>query len=360
MPRSELGDFLRSRRAAVTPHEAGLVSAGHRRVPGLRREEVSQLVGVSTDYYTRLEQGRGAHPSPSVIDAIARVLSLTSAQRTHLVDLAGLNSLPAVRPRRPTIPAPAPHLLRLLGQLDVPAMVMTRYVQVVGWNPLCARLLAPFDDLAVSERNMARLVFGDSDLAARHRDWDVAARDIVGILRMTAGQDPNSVLLQELIGELAVYSATFRRLWAEHHVHEKTSGPKPLRHPEVGDIDLHYDTFAVAGDPSLMLVTYSVAPGTPSSDALALRRTLLPNDGRTVDDSTPNATATNPGPVTSGRQPLAGTPGSTISIARQGLNEAPVAVAVTCSDGRGARDEDVQSEVSVVPERTAETSLACF
>ncbi|MBJ7289467.1 helix-turn-helix transcriptional regulator [Williamsia sp.] len=270
---TELGAFLQARRAAVSPADVGLPDTGRRRVPGLRREEVATLVGVSTDYYVRLEQNRGGRPSESVLNAIAAALNLDGAQRAHLFDLAR----PGKRLHMPaTISGErvGTATLAFLDTLTVPAMVMTRCTQVIAWNPLAAALLADFDEMDDRDRNMARLMFLDEEVVARHRDWESAVRDVVGILRMTAGADPEHANLSALVGELAVRSDVFRRLWAEHHVYEKAHGPKLIRHPDVGDIDLTYATWLIPDAPNQMLITYTTDPRSPSAQALALLGSL--------------------------------------------------------------------------------------
>jgi transcriptional regulator with XRE-family HTH domain len=274
--KSELGEFLQARRAAVSPASVGLPDAGRRRVPGLRREEVATLVGLSTDYYVRLEQGRGGRPSEAVLDAISRVLMLDDTQRTHLHHLAH-----PVRRRARTRTAPdrmSDATRFFLQTLTVPALVMTRSTQVIGWNELACAVIADFGALPERERNTARLLFSDEEVAARHRDWEGAARATVGILRLTAGQNPDHPGLADLVGELGVRSETFRRLWGEHHVHEKASGLQLLRHPELGDIDLTYVSWTNPAAPDHMLVTYTPEPNSPSARALDMLGSLIATD----------------------------------------------------------------------------------
>jgi transcriptional regulator with XRE-family HTH domain len=265
--KSELGEFLQARRAAVSPASAGLPATGRRRVPGLRREELAALVGVSTDYYVRLEQGRGGRPTESLLDSLARVLLLDDTQRAHLYDLA--------HPRRRAVGRPVKERMpdstrQFLETLTVPALVMTRTMQVIGWNPLACAVFVDYEALPEAERNSAWLLFLDEETAARHRDWESSALGTVGILRKTAGEDPDNPRLAALVGELAVRSDTFRRLWAEHHVFEKTTGMNLLRHPEVGDLDLSYVAWTTPGAPNQMLVTYMAEPGSRSAEALRI------------------------------------------------------------------------------------------
>jgi transcriptional regulator with XRE-family HTH domain len=275
---TSLGDYLRARRALVSPADAGLPTTGRRRVPGLRREEVAELVGLSTDYYVRLEQGRADRPSDEVLAALGRALRLGSAERAHLYDLAR-------PPRRATASASASASASAAGSgrgdalrsalrrvvesfPTTPAVIMNDRNDVLAWNRLAAALIADFPHLAARERNMARRIFLDPDARQIHLDWDEAARNTVGLLRMAAGRRPHDPELVRLVGELSLGSETFRRLWASHHVHEKTHGTKRLGHPAVGDVTLDYETFRVPGAAHHLLVIYTAAPGSPAEAAL--------------------------------------------------------------------------------------------
>ncbi|WP_035850794.1 helix-turn-helix transcriptional regulator [Kitasatospora azatica] len=262
---SSLGGYLRTRRALVSPADVGLPPTGRRRVPGLRREEVAELVGLSTDYYVRLEQGRADRPSAEVLDALARALQLSAAERAHLYDLA--------RPRRGaasrTEAAVRPALRQVVQAIpSTPALIMNDRNDVLAWNPLAAALIADFPQLRPHERNMARRIFLDPDARQVHPDWDEAARSTVGMLRMAAGRRPNDPALVRLIGELSLGSPAFRTLWATHYVHEKTHGPKRFRHPVVGEVALRYETFQAPGTAHQLLVVYTAAPGSPAEEAL--------------------------------------------------------------------------------------------
>lgn len=261
-----LGDYLRARRAMVSPADVGLPPTGRRRVPGLRREEVAELVGLSTDYYVRLEQGRADRPSDEVLDALSRALGLGPAERAHLYDLAR-------PPRRAGVTGRGDVLRSTLRQVveaipTTPALIMNDRNDVLAWNRLAAELIADFPGLAPHERNMARRIFLDPAAPDIHLDWDEAAHTTVGILRMAAGRRPHDPELVRLVGELSLGSETFRRLWAGHHVHEKTHGPKRFRHPAVGDITLEYETFQAPGATHHLLVIYTAAPGSPDEEAL--------------------------------------------------------------------------------------------
>ncbi|MFI9161355.1 helix-turn-helix transcriptional regulator [Kitasatospora aureofaciens] len=277
---SSLGDYLRARRALVSPADAGLPETGRRRVPGLRREEVAELVGLSTDYYVRLEQGRADRPSDEVLDALGRALRLGPAERAHLYDLAR-------PPRRAAAKAATagrgealrPALRQIVEAIPVtPALIMNDRNDVLAWNRPAAALIADFPRLAPPERNMARRIFLDPDAREVHLDWDEAARTTVGILRMAAGRHPHDPELVRLVGELSLGSETFRRLWAGHHVHEKTHGPKRFRHPSVGEVTLDYETFHVPGAAHHLLVVYTAPPGSPAEEALHLLDSLTASE----------------------------------------------------------------------------------
>jgi transcriptional regulator with XRE-family HTH domain len=272
--RPALGQFLRSRRARVRPEQVGLPDRGRRRVPGLRREELAQLAGVSADYYVRLEQGRGGHPSDSVLDAIARALGLDDAERAHLDDLAR----PARRRRRAARSERVrPELQVLVDALDrVPAFVLGRRMDVLAWNRLAAALIVDFGSLAPEQRNMPRLVFLDEGMRGLHGDWETGARDAVAYLQLMAGRHPDDAGLAELIGELSMKSEDFRRWWARHDVRDKTHGVKRLEHPIVGTLTLFYETLALRGEPDQVLVTYVAEPGSESEAALGLLDSMLP------------------------------------------------------------------------------------
>ncbi|MFG3036968.1 MULTISPECIES: helix-turn-helix domain-containing protein [unclassified Streptomyces] len=272
-PSAELSEFLRSRRARLKPQDVGLPEFGrHRRVPGLRREELAQLAGVSVAYYTRLEQGNGRNVSVEVLDAIARALRLSDTERAHLTHLAK----PTVKKRqRAAISRPQqvrPGLVHLIDSLDaVPAVVLGRRLDVLAWNRMARALLGDFAAWDPRERNMARMVFLDPNARALYLDWECKATEVVSVLRLYAGCYPDDPLLSALVGELSVKSEEFRSLWAAHTVTDKGHGTKRLRHPLVGEMTLAYETLKVSGgDPDLVLVTYHAEPGSPSADALRL------------------------------------------------------------------------------------------
>ncbi|MFJ4095196.1 helix-turn-helix domain-containing protein [Kitasatospora sp. NPDC089913] len=265
-----LGEYLRARREHLTPDRVGIPRVGHRRVPGLRREEVAVLAGVSTDYYTRLEQGRERTPSAQLLNAVARALRLDEHAAAHLLRLAAPR--PAHRPRHRAPGRPSPALRHLLDSLDTPALVVGPALDVLALNPPAAALYTAFAPVD----NLVRMTFLDPAARTFHRDWDRAAHDAVAALRSAAGRDREDRRLIELVGELSLKSPEFGRLWARHEVHGKTGGSKLLHHPRIGDLDLHYETLTVNSAPDQQLVVYQAAPGSPSAEGLLLLRALTP------------------------------------------------------------------------------------
>ncbi|MFE4170500.1 helix-turn-helix transcriptional regulator [Streptomyces sp. NPDC056909] len=266
---TELREFLRSRRARITPEEAGLSpQPGTRRVPGLRREEVAQLAGVSVDYYVRLERGRTTNVSESVLDAVARALRLDDTERGHLYAVAR----PTRARRRPLPPQRVrPGLYRVLETVgDAPAMVLGRRMDVLATNRLARALFTDFDALPHRERNMVRYLFLDESARELYIDWESSARGAVASLHLYAGRHPDDPLLAELIGELSLRDQDFRRWWADHDVLRRTHGTKRYHHPVVGDLDLEYEALTPAADPEQTLGLHTAEPGSPSEQALRL------------------------------------------------------------------------------------------
>jgi transcriptional regulator with XRE-family HTH domain len=266
---TELREFLRSRRARITPVEAGLPpEPGTRRVPGLRREEVARLAGVSVDYYVRLERGRTANVSEAVLDSVARALRLDDTERSHLFALAR----PSRTRRRPLPPQRVrPGLYRLLDSLtDLPALILGRRLDVLAINPLGRALYTDFEALPHRERNMARFIFLDDAARELYRDWESAARDTVAALHLYAGRQPEDPRLAELVGDLSVRDADFRCWWAEHDVLLHSHGSKRIHHPVVGDMTLEYESLNPTGDPDQLLGVDTAEPHSPSAEALRL------------------------------------------------------------------------------------------
>ncbi|WP_411140623.1 helix-turn-helix transcriptional regulator [Streptomyces sp. x-80] len=250
MTDNHLGEFLRARRAALLPQDAGVASHGVRRVAGLRREEVAVLAGVNADYYTRLEQGRERHPSAQVLDALGRALRLDSDGHTHLHQLAG--TVPSSRFAH-TTDRVGPALRQLLdGYPAAPAFVINRTLDVLA----------------------ARMAFLDPAGRQFYERWGHTAQAVVGHLRQAAGLDPDSPRLRELVRTLTGHSTDFTRLWNAHAVRGKTQEAKHLRHPDVGQLTLTYQTFDVRDAPGQQLVVYQAEPGSSSAQALSLLGSL--------------------------------------------------------------------------------------
>src|SRR5512133_1408245 len=271
--RGEIREFLTTRRAKITPEPAGLPVFGgdRRRVSGLRRDEVALLAGISSQYYTRLERGNATGVSDSVIDAIAHALQLDDAERTHLLDL--LRSAGTTRPprRRPAQQRVRPTVQRILDSMvGTPAFVLNGRLDLLAANDLGLALFSPIYADPVRPPNNARFLFLDPLATEFFCDWDKVANDTVELLRAEAGRDPYDRQLSALIGELSTRSNEFRARWAAHHVQIHTSGTKRFHHPVVGDLELAFESFPLAADPSQSLLTYTPEPGSPSQDALHL------------------------------------------------------------------------------------------
>ncbi len=268
--RTELSDFLRSRRARLQPEEVGLTPyGGRRRVPGLRREELAQLAGVSVAYYTRLEQGRGQNVSSGVLEAIAGALRLTAAERDHLTHLVNPCVKKTRRPARPQRVRPS--VQHLIDTMDnTPAYIIGRRLDIIGWNRLACALLGDFAAMPAGQRNMAWQIFLDPATRELYTEWDRKAADIVAFLRLDAGRCPDDPKLAALVGELSVKSPEFRSLWAAHNVQDKGFGVKELHHPVVGPLTLSYETLVLPADQNQQLVTYHAEPGSPSAESLRI------------------------------------------------------------------------------------------
>ncbi|MFJ5274394.1 helix-turn-helix domain-containing protein [Streptomyces sp. NPDC088358] len=269
---TDLGSFLRARRTHVSPEEAGLrIGPALRRAPGLRREELAMLAGVSIEYYTRLERGRETRPSPTVVDALAGALHLDAQEHEHLRDLVARAARGA--PRVPATPSRSvrPGVRLLLENLRPnPAHVVSRTSDVLACNPGGMRLLAGLDKWPVRRRNVARYVFLHPDAPSLFDDWDEQIRACVGRMRALAGTDPDAPDLAELVDELLLKSPDFARLWDHYEVRLRSHGHRTFHHPEVGDLTLGYQSMHLEGTPGHRLVAYYAEPGTPGYDAMAL------------------------------------------------------------------------------------------
>lgn len=284
-----LGEFLRARRAGLTPEQLGIVSYGSRRVPGLRREELAQLAGVSATYYTRLEQGQSTNASASVIDSIARALNLNPDEHTHLNDLAGPAKTRRRSPRRPDRARPG--TIRLLNAMSsVPAVVMGRRNEILGWNRLGHLLLAGHLDFESPSRsgdrpNLMLMLFLDPHTRDLYDNWREEAAAAVASLRFTAAQHQDDPELTQLIGELTLKSPEFAALWAKHPVKRCVSGVKRFRHPEVGAFDLNFEMLHLPEEVGQRVLTYAAEPGSPAESALHLLesgRSPMPTESATL------------------------------------------------------------------------------
>ena len=265
-------DFLRARRAAVSPEQAGLPPApGARRVPGLRREEVASLAGVSVDYYTRLEQGRALNVSDSVLSAVARALRLDEVEAAHLRDLVGPSAGAGRTRARAVRAAVRPGLLQLLEAVgDLPAYVLGGRAEVLASNRLARALLTDFDALPVPQRNLVRWLCTDPAARELLLDWEEVAADAVAALHRQVGKDACDPVIAALVGELSVVSEEFARWWASQRVLSRTWALRRLHHPLVGRLDLAVEHLLVPGPEEQVLVVHSAEPGSASAEALAL------------------------------------------------------------------------------------------
>ena len=268
--RTELAQFLQLRRARLRPEDVGIdaEAAGPRRVPGLRREELAHLSGVSVDYYVRLEQGRLVNASDQVLDAIARALGLDETEQAHLLDLArrGPPDSGTAIPRQRVRPGTR----LLLDGLTGPAFLVGPRQEILATNRMARALLCDFDARPLRERNYTRWVFLDPANRSLFRDWERVARQAVAVLRQAAGRHPDDAELAALIGELSVKSPEFPRWWAAHEVEQLSHGTKRFRHPVVGEITVSFEALGLPDDPGQALFVYSVEPGSPSEANLRL------------------------------------------------------------------------------------------
>lgn len=295
---SDIQDFLTSRRARITPGQAGLAAFGtNRRVPGLRREEVAMLAGVSVDYYVRLERGNLSGVSDGVLESLCAALQLDDTERTHLYHLARSGTTEVRARRQPASRRVRPSVQRLLdAMVGAPAVVQNGRLDLLAANHLGRALYSPLSDGARGPVNYARATFLDPRSRDFLGNWERAADDCVALLRLEAGRNPQDRELTTLIGELATRSDTFRVRWAAHNVHLHTTGSKTFRHPVVGELTLTFEGLQLAADPHLTLFAYTAEPGSPSSDALALLASWSAHDRpgavpAPVDDSSGGPTA---------------------------------------------------------------------
>ena len=285
--RSEIREFLISRRARLTPASVGLPCYGYRRVPGLRREEVAVLAGISGPYYARLERGEMSKASDSVLNSLARALRLNDAERAHLFDLAR-----AAHPASPAARSQAgptrvrPVIQQLLDAFTGAAAFVTNHrLDHLGANSLGYALCSPVFAEGVRTANLARYIFLDPGAPEFFTGWDNSATDVVADLRSSAGRNPHDDRLAGLIGELATRSDAFRVRWAAHDVKSPPSGVKTLNHPLVGEIELNYEQLSLPSDPGLAIFTFSAPAGSPAADSLAFLASWAGEQPRTVNES---------------------------------------------------------------------------
>ncbi|HEX7301917.1 helix-turn-helix transcriptional regulator [Lentzea sp.] len=266
----ELGTFLRARRSRLRPQDVGLEPGGRRKVPGLRREELALLAGLSTDYYQRMEQGREVRPSDDLLDALATALNLDEQERRHLFALAD-----AVRRGTPEaqdeVPAPTRHLLL---SMDTPAFVLSRHLDVLAWNPLAEALLGHPANTRPEQRNLLVALFMDPHVRSRCAHWETFATQYISMLRATVAADPSHPRGTAVVGELSIRSAEFRRLWDQYDVHSPVRGRKVFHREGIGEITLDWATYPLPGSPGPVLMVYTAEPGSADADRLRLLAAL--------------------------------------------------------------------------------------
>jgi transcriptional regulator with XRE-family HTH domain len=292
---TEIREFLVSRRARLTPEQAGLPNfGGRRRVAGLRREEVALIAGISVEYYTRLERGNATGMSESVLEGVSRALQLDEAEQAHLHNLARASGTTSKRPAPGRAHTVTPGLQQFLDAMkDVPAVIQNGRLDIVATNRLGAAL---YSELYLDPQrpvNFGRFVFLDPRAHTFYSDWDDAAVQTVAILRAAAGRTPHDRQLSNLVGELATRSDTFRTLWASQVVREHRTGDKKIHHPIVGDLDLNFEGMEPATGKGLLLTAYTAKPGTPTLDSLQMLATWAATNDQAAAERTA-AVTTNP------------------------------------------------------------------
>lgn len=282
--RNDLGEFLRARRADLTPADVALPEGTGRRVPGLRREEVAVLAAISTDYYSRLEQGR-TEASPSVLASLARVLRLDDDQRAYLYELAGKQAYaPAHRPAARL--RVHPQLQRMLDDMaHTPAWVFGPRTEVLAWNVMAAALVTDFAKIPEEQRYYMRLLFTDPAMRTLYADWEGVTRLGIAQMRRHNSQHPDDPQLNALVAELSASYPEFRQWWAAHDVATRDTGRKHLRHPVVGDLLLDWNVMAWAADPDQAIIIWTAEPGSPTDDALRLLASWAADPSRSADNS---------------------------------------------------------------------------
>jgi len=267
---NDIAEFLTTRRARITPEQAGLPSYGKRRVPGLRREEVASLAGMSVEYYKRLERGNVSGASELVLEGLARALQLDDAERAHLFDLARAANPVVPKRARPIKQRVRPVVQRILDQISAPATVRNARLDYLGANALGRALYAPVFDSREQPANSARFTFLDPAAADFYPDWDRVASELVAHLRSEAGRNPYDRQLSDLVGELSTRSDEFRVRWAPHNVRFHRTGTKHIHHPVVGALELSYETMELSADDGMSVAIFTAEPGSASQQALDL------------------------------------------------------------------------------------------
>lgn len=277
---NELGEFLKARRAELSPSEVGLRGGQRRRVRGLRREEVALLAAISTEYYARIEQGRLQASAP-LLNELAQVLRLNEDQRTYLFELAAKETVrPSTSRDRQQVDI---QLQRMLDDLTAtPAFVIGRRTDILGWNRLAAALWTDFARYPVQERVFVRLLFTEPWMRKLYADWEEVTRLAIAQLRMESARYPGDRRLTALVDELSARDAQFRQWWTEHDVAARGKGTKKLRHPVVGELTLDWDTLTCATDPEQHIIVWTAAPGSPSHDGLRLLSSWAADQKRTA------------------------------------------------------------------------------
>lgn len=295
----ELGTFLKTRRGELPPRRVGLAEIGTRRVTGLRREEVAQLAAISTDYYIRIEQGR-IHASAPVLTTLAEVLHLDQDQRAYLFSLAGTPATRAPRLSRQNV---RPELQRLLVDLNaVPAVVLGRRMDVLGWNRLAAAMITDFGEVPERHRNYIRILFTDPVIRSLYADWEAVAKTAVAQLRMAGAKTPDDPRLAALVGELSVSDPQFSQWWAARNVAALVTGVKVLHHPVVGELVLDWETLITTADPDQQLLIWTAPADSPTYDALRLLASWAASPSGSPPAGPPSraASKTTPHAVTAG------------------------------------------------------------
>jgi len=285
--RTEVSEFLRTRRDRITPEQAGIIGGSRRRVPGLRREEVAMLAGVSVEYYARMERGDLAGVSAEVLDSLARTLQLNDAEADHLGDLARAAGPRVGRARKRPEPVAGPSLQRFLDAVTgAPVWVRDRKMDYVAANSLGRALYSPLLTDPSVHANTARFMFFSPAARNFFPDWEQAADDLAATLRSYAGQTPRDKGITDLVGELVTRSDDFRHRWAAHDVRHHRAGIKRIQHPQVGLLELNYEAMSLPAHPDWSMFAYTAEPGSPSEERLKLLGSLAVTADSSADTET--------------------------------------------------------------------------